>query len=464
MSGTDRAAQSRPIGGGANAAALSARLIREGVDGVVLHTVDNSGIGRVKTIPVARLEHAARHGVGISPVFDTFLFDDSSTVSPHAGGPVGDLRLVPDLRRLVRLAAQPGWAWAPADRLTQAGEPWPICQRHFAHRQAERARALGLALRMSFEVEWVVGADDGRAFVPACGGAAYGADRLVPMADYGRDLVRALVAEAVGVEQFHPEYAPGQFEVSVAPQDPVGAADRTLLVRQTIAAVTYRHGWRCSFAPVVEPDGVGNGAHLHLSAWRDGRNCFAGGPGPHGLTAEGAAFVAGVLDALPALLAVGAPSVASYLRLVPQRWSGPFRCWGLENREAGIRLIRGLAGTEGWAANAEVKCFDATANPYLVVGAVVAAGLDGIERGLSLPPEVTVDPSTLAAGSDGGAAVERLPGSLGQALAHFRRSPVLAEAMGAPLFETFASVREAELARLAGLGDAELATAVRWRS
>lgn len=129
--------------------------------------------------------------------------------------------------------------------------------------------------------------------------------------------------QGLAVLQLHPEYAPGQFEVSLAPEGPLGAADTTVLARQTIRAVGARHGLRTSYAPAIEPGSVGNGGHLHLSLWRGGRNLGQGGPGRYGLTGEAESFLAGVLAELPALLALGAPSPASYLRLVPQQWAAP---------------------------------------------------------------------------------------------------------------------------------------------
>lgn len=440
------------------AAELAVALTARGVVGVVASYVDNSGIARVKAVPTARLEHAARTGIGMSPVFDVIMFDDAITASPSSTGPVGDLRLFPVLERLVVLAAQPGWAWAPVDRRTQEGEPHPGCQRAFARRMAERAGERGLQVLMGFEAEWVLDAGTGDAYVPATSGPAYGMDRLIEVSDYCRDLLAALDAQSVEVRQFHPEYAPAQFEVSLGPTDPVGAADRILLVRHTIRAATHRAGMRCSFAPAMAVGGVGSGCHLHTSLWREGENLMTGGPGPHGLSDEAQAFVAGVLDGLPALLAVGAPSVASYLRLIPERWSAPYRCWGRENREAGVRLV--AASTD---ANVEIKCLDATANPYLLVGAVLALGFAGIDRGLSLPPEITVDPATLGDDELAAAGAARLPRSLDQALGHFRRCDALADAMGASLFETIIAVREAELAHFESKSDEEIVAATRFR-
>src|SRR5436190_19812861 len=177
---------------------LTADLVARGVRTVALTFVDNAGVTRVKAIPLERLGHAAGWGIGMSPVFDVFVVDDSITTSRYVGGPTGDLRLYPDLDRITALAAQPGWAWAPVDRMTQEGEAYPCCQRTFARTAAERARAAGLELRAAFEVEWFVGREDG---TPACAGPAYGMTRVIELSGYIDDLLAALDAQEVPVEQ-----------------------------------------------------------------------------------------------------------------------------------------------------------------------------------------------------------------------------------------------------------------------
>lgn len=249
-------------------------------------------------------------------------------------------------------------------------------------------------------------------------------------------------------------------ELSVSPLDPVGAADRVVLVREALRAVSANHGYRVSFSPAVSPGGVGSGAHVHFSVWTGEDNLPARRDGA--VSAEGEAWLAGILDALPALLAVGAPSVASYLRLLPQRWAAPWRCWGRENREAALRLIDGSAAAGGAGANAEAKVIDATANPYLLVGAIVAAGLDGMARGLRLPPEVTVDPAGLDETARAGAGITRLPTSLGAALDAFDLSAMIRDAVGPTLADTWAAVRRAEVERFAGVTDQDAAMASRW--
>ncbi|MER5636564.1 glutamine synthetase family protein [Kitasatospora sp. NPDC002227] len=434
----------------AHARAAEAQLAADGIDGVVFGWVDNSGLTRVKSVPLAQLEHAAEYGVGAAPCFDVFLVDDSITSSPDGTGPVGDLRLVPDLDRLTPLAAQPGWAWAPADRYRQDGTPHPGCQRRFARQAVEALERRGLTVRAGIEVEWMVAREDG---TPATVGPAYGMTRFVELSDYLRDVMCALTTQGLAVLQLHPEYSAGQFEVSVAAEGPVEAADTAMLVRHTVRAVSARHGLRVSFAPVFAEGAVGNGGHLHLSLWRDGRNLGHGGPGPHGLHPEAEHFLAGVLAELPALLALGAPGVASYLRLVPSHWAGAYRCWGLENREAALRLITGSAPGQ---ANAELKCFDAAANPYLLIGAVLATGLAGLDAALPLPPETTGDPAGLDT-------AERLPASLPEAIDAFEKSALLREALGPTLFESVLAVRRAEAELFAMHTDADVIEAVRWR-
>ncbi len=440
------------------------QLDQQGVVGVAVTWVDNSGITRVKAVPLGRLSSAAAWGIGASPVFDAFLVDDSIVSGRYAGGPVGDLRLHPDLERLTVLAEQPGWAWAPADRYTQEGGVHPQDQRSLAKRAVAELTAAGLTAKAAFEVEWAVGeAGAGGAFVPAVDGPAYGFTRLSERSDYLRDLLVAFNRQGVAVDQIHPEYGAGQFEISVAAEDPVGAADTLVLVRETVRATTARHGMRASFSPKVLAEGVGNGGHVHLSVWRDGQNLFTGGSQQHGLTDEAAAFTAGILARLPALLAVGAPSVASYLRLIPHHWAGAFQAWGPENRETALRVVAGSPGNQTRAANLEVKAFDLAANPYLVVAGLLYAGLAGLRDGAVLPASIDVDPASLSDIERAQRGIVALPSSLSDVADAFKADAVLTSAFGTELAATIVDVRRAEVDLFADAKPEDIAAAVRWR-
>ena len=446
----------------ARAEELLPSLAERGVVAVATTFVDNAGITRVKSVPLDRLPQLAAWGVGASTSFDYFRFDDWLAAPPGGTAPVGDLRVLPDLRRLVPLTAQPGWAWAPADRYRQDGEPHERCSRLLLQRLVERGAADGFEIKAAIEIEWVISAGDGDDFVSAAVGPGYGMSRLIGVSDYVRDVLDALSAEGIAVDQFHPEYAVGQLELSVAAESPVDVADTAVLVRSTIRAVGRRYDYRTSFSPKVEAEGVGNGGHVHLSVWRDGQNLMAGGNGPCGLTEVGEAFAAGILDRLPALLAIGAPSVASYLRLVPSHWAGVYACWGLENREAALRMITGSAGSSDWAANLEVKCFDLTANPYLLLAGLLAAGFDGVAAGAELPEPVDVDPAALTSEELDRRGIRRLPTSLPESTDALAADPVLRDALGSALIDSVIAVRRSEIERFADASAEEIVRALRW--
>jgi glutamine synthetase len=437
---------------------VRSELAERGVVALATTWVDNSGVTRVKAVPIGRVEYAAAWGIGASPVFDAFLPDDSIVAGRYAGGPVGDLRLHPDLTRLTVLAEQPGWAWAPAVRHQQDGDVHPQDQRSLARAAVAALADAGYTARMAFEIEWTLSITEPD-FTPAAYGPAYGYTRLVEQSAYLADLLIALDRQGVAVDQLHPEYGSAQYEISIANEDPLGAADTFVLVRETIRALSMRYGLRASFSPKVVADGVGNGGHVHISLWRGDVNLFSAGSDRYGMSAEAQAFTAGVLTHLPALLAIGAPTPASYLRLIPSHWAGPFQVWGLENREAALRLITGSPGNP-IAANLEVKAFDQSANPYLVVAGLLHTGMAGIVAATELPDAVNVDPASLPADSQ---AELRLPTSLNAATDAFEADEVLTKALGETLAATIVDLRRAEAARFADATPEQIVAAARWR-
>jgi glutamine synthetase len=209
----------------------------------------------------------------------------------------------------------------------------------------------------------------------------------------------------------------------------------------------------------VLTDNVGNGGHLHASFHIHARNVLEGGEGRYGLTGTGESIMATLLDNLPALLAVGAPTPASYLRLQPSRWAGAYQVWGPENREAAMRFIQASPFAAG-AANVELKCFDLSANPYLLAGAVLAIAVAGADRGAQLPAEVTGDPA--APGNPQAANAVRLPGSLADSLKALEASQELNLAAGDELMASYAASRRAEIALAEGASEADIITRARW--
>jgi glutamine synthetase len=435
---------------------VAERLLQGGARLLAMTMVDNGGVTRVKCVPLRRLEQVSQHGVGMSDVWAVGGMDDHFALVPPYDTPSGDMRLVPDVGAARLLHASPGWAWAPVDQCTQELEVVPVCQRAALRRVVEAAAAEGIAFRVTFETEMTLLDRRGE---PAHAGPGYSAAALAPLEGFAVALVDALEAQGIEVEQLHPEYAPGQFEVSVAPRDPVRAADEVVLLRVTARQVARAHDLEVSFAPVVLADAVGNGAHLHVSAWRDGENLMQGGDRPAGLTAEAASMVAGILEGLPDLLAVLSPSVPGYHRLQPQHWAGAYACWGVENREAALRFIPGSVGSRSRSANLEVKAGDGSANPYLAAAVVLGAALHGLAEGAPLPAPVQEDPGALPEPERARRGISRLPETLAQATDRFAASPLARSVLGATLHHAFAAVRrlewatygEQELSALAGV-------------
>jgi glutamine synthetase len=455
----------RVVGTEARLVAAVDDLREAGVRYVSGSLVDTGSINRLKSVPLDKLASLATTGIGFSYCWATALTNDHFTTTDVLGGPSGDMRMVADLDSLVQTGATPEWAWAALDQYLQDGSVAPWCQRSFVKRMVAQAAERGYALQMTYEFEWFVGKVEADGMLGPCHlGPGYSSNAWALVHPYALDLLDALAAQDVSVECFHPEYSFGQMEVSTAPVDPVRAADGHVLFRHTARTVAARHGYRCSFSPVVLPSGLGNGCHLHFSLWnKAGDNLFAGGNSVAELTGEGESFLAGVLADLPALTALACATTPSYERLKPQHWSGAYACWGQENREAALRFIPGAAGARGQTANMEFKAVDGSGHPYLVVGAVIAAGLHGLEQGLHLPRPVAVDPHDMSLEERAAEGIKQLPSSLGEAAEALASSAVLRAAMGDVLFDAMVAVRRAEAEADAGRPLDELVAEQLWR-
>ncbi|MFJ2115209.1 MULTISPECIES: hypothetical protein [unclassified Streptomyces] len=365
-------------------------LTQTGVHTVMGTVVNPAGITLAKSVPVARLDTFHRAGLGAAAVWHAFCADSGIAFSPSITA-VGDLRIRLDAEVVRNLGG--GVAWGPADFFDQSGEPDPRCPRGLLRSVGQRLADAGLAARIGHELEFVLVAPDGSALTDTSW-IPYGVTGLLDREAFLADLHAAAHAAGLAIEQVHAEYGRNQFEFSLPPLEPVAAADAVVLAKILVGRVARRHGLRASFSPVPFPGALGNGAHQHFSLTRAGAPLFSGGRGPHGMTGEGGAAIAGVVRGLPDIQGFLTGSVLSGERLVPGQWSGAHACWGMENREAAVRfLAAGPANPHG--ANFEVKIIDPSANVYIASAAVLALALDGITTHAELPAEVTDDPATL---------------------------------------------------------------------
>ena len=456
----------------ADAAALALDLAAGGVAGITIAWVDYNGIPRSRIVPVASLPRAANRGIGISTVSAVFDTHDNITYA-HEGlsTPSGDVRLIPDLRGFTRLAGQPALAWSPGRLVAVDGSSWPYDPRSVLESQVQAAAAEGLHIKAGYEMEFVLTiagdfsdiADGGQPRL-AYQAPAYSPHALLAVDEFVADLLADLAANGVPVNQLHAEYGPAQVELSIVASDPITAADRQLLTRQTIHAAARAHGLRACFAPLFTAAGIGNGWHVHTSVWRDGRNLLASGtnsedrPGP-----QGAGWLGGLLRDLRALAAITAPSVPSLARLRPGYFSSAYQFWGVENREAPLRYVLGSTLLGADHANVELKVSDASANPYLALAAVIATGLAGMHDSADPGEPIQTDPGGWNEQDRAAHGVSRLPTTPAEQEEALTANKRLTAVLGEPLLGAFLAVRRSDAAWAADRSLDEVVAAHRWR-
>jgi glutamine synthetase len=408
---------------------------------------DNANIIRAKAFHTNVLAEHQEQGISLSIAQQAIPVMYDAVVPESRLGPVGEAWLVPDWSTLSRLPYAPGHARTIGD-LKHAGEPWSLCPRGFLKRMIAQAEMEGLQVMAAFESEFFLLQSPTEGIVPV--------DRSVFASTWGMDIncevinqiTNALLTQGIPVERYYAESGPGQQEISVRYTAALQAADWQIAFRETVRGVALRHNLRASFLPKIFADQAGSGCHLHLSLWRMGQNLMPDASQPGILSPIARSFIAGILHHLPALMAITVPSTNSYRRLQPHCWSGAFRCWGMDNREAAVRVPSNPALPS--PTQIELKTVDATANPYLALGATIAAGLDGVRQGWELGNPVTIDPGHFTDAERHERGIDRLPTNLGEAIGQLTQNSVLLEALGAELAQAFVAVRKAEWEALQG--------------
>jgi len=406
---------------------------------------DNGGTIRGKAIHIDKLAGRIQNGIGLTVAMQAMnMLDQLQSV--EGMGPVGEIRLVPDVESYVELPYAPHSASMMADMITLDRKPWAACPRSFLRRMIEKAKAAGVHIQAAFEPEWTLARQTGDgSFAPADESLCFSTVGWETGGAVIDAIVAALEAQGMPVEQYYPELGHGQQELSIRHTTGLRAADNQLRYRDTMRAVAREHGFIASLAPKPFPDQAGNGCHIHVSLWGDdGHNLMAGDGSPQSVSQFGRHWIAGILDHLPGLVALTCASVNSYRRLQPQSWSSAYTCWGFDNREAAVRMVSGLWGETTPSIHFELKASDNSNNPYLALGALIAAGMDGVRRELDPGEPMMVDPSSLDEAERKRRNVRRLPDSLGAAVDTLAEDAVLTGALGDLLADAYITVKRSE--------------------
>jgi glutamine synthetase len=406
---------------------------------------DYGGIVRGKATHAAGLADRLDEGIALTTAQLAMNARDELQDIPGMT-PVGEVRIVPDPRSFTILPYVPNTGAMMSDLVTLDRMRWAACPRAFLRRMIDRAGQNGMMIEAVFENEFFLAQDEGGSYSPADNSLCFSTTGMNAQAEFTDDLIAALEAQGIQVEQAMPEYGGGQQEISIRHAPALDAADHQIIVRETARAIAGNHGLVASFAPKPFPDQIGSGAHVHISFWdtASGENIFHDPSAPRGFSEIGRRFTAGILAHLPALVALTCPTVNSFRRLQPHAWASAFVAWGFDNREAAVRVPSTFWGREQGTTNVELKTVDNTCNPYLALGAIVAAGLDGIERGLDPGEPFQVDPGKMTEAERESRGATMLPGSLEEALSTLSRDQVITEALGQVLHRAYAAVRQSE--------------------
>lgn len=361
--------------------------------------------------------------------------------------PVRELRLVPDWSTLAMPPYAPGHVFTIGNyMLDSTTEPWELCPREVLKRTVKKAQETGINVVCGAEIEFYL--FDEAAYKDK--GELVPVDRDVYGQNAAFDTSRELIDDIsdslfeMGIElsYYNPEAGPGQHEISIHHSDPMTLANRIIYFREVVRAIAQQYGVIASFMPKIFEEACGSGCHVHMSIWSGGKDVLGDGKGNWGLSPGGESYIAGVLEHLPALMALTTPTPNSYKRIQPKFWSGAYRVWGLDNKEAALRVLRNPFGKG--REQFEIKTVDSSANPYLALAGIITAGLDGVEQKLKLAEPLQRDPGNLTDDERAGLGIELLPTDLGKALDALGKNEVIKSTLDGRFYEVYDVVKRFE--------------------
>jgi glutamine synthetase len=396
-----------------------------GVRFVRLWFTDVLGFLKSFAIPVEELEKAFEEGIGF----------DGSAVEGFARVEESDMLAKPDPATLKLLPWPKGEepvARVMCDVLHPDGTPFEGDPRHVLRTVLDRAGERGYRFEARPEVEFFLSRSQDE-LVPLDRSGYF--DMTTPdVAEEFRKLVTVALGDLdVPVEMYHHEDAPSQQEIDLAGGEALAMADSLMTLRLAVKEVAQELGLYATFMPKPAIGIQGSGMHTHFKLVEDGRNSFFE---PGGLSKTGLGFVAGVLEHARAMTAVTNQWINSYKRLVPGYEAPVHVCWAHRNRSALVRVPADRPDDEQ-SCRVEYRALDPACNPYLAFAVILAAGLDGIERGLMPPPEATDNIYAMSPEERRAIGIAALPESLVEAVRDMERDEVVAEALGEHVFEWF---------------------------
>ncbi len=446
----------------------TARIESDNLRGLWIVWHDYAARANGRWFPGASIPDALANGTRFCHANLNFMMDDQQVPHPHFGADAGDFVAMPDLETYAPLPYHPGIGRVLSYLRTEAGEPWAGCPRTRLRDMLDMLAQRGFSARAAFEPEFTLfrTPEDGK-YAPADAFTMYSVARMEAEHDLLDEIETTLAQQGIRVVGMGAEYGASQLEINLHHERPVKAADDLLTFRETVKALARRRGLIASFMPKPYDHLAGNGVHVHLSLWdREGSSEFgvrssengdtnhsehrtsnselpqdrSAGDGPLGLSAAMAHFIAGALVHAPALCGVFAPTVNSYKRLLPGSWAPAHIGYAADNRAALVR-VPGAS-----RPRMEFRAGDHTAHPHLALAALIAAGIDGLDRQLDPGPPATGDLGHLPDDALARQGVRLLPRTAHEALDALEADSVILDALGPVCGPELLRIRREELA------------------
>ncbi|MEM7438941.1 MAG: glutamine synthetase family protein [Pseudomonadota bacterium] len=403
----------------------------EGTHTVAFGIGDPNGILRGKRIPASHWDSVCKNGMAMS--IATHAIDMTCDVwdTPYVNFDNGypDMHVFP-ISKPVATPWEPGVALCFGRCETMDHEPVPLDPRNALVRQVERAAKMGYTVQVGTELEFYL--LDPETNLPKDQGiGVYGLDRAAEL-EHVLGPIRSQINECgIPIEQSNPEYAAGQVEVNIRYDEALLAADRVVMFRSLVKQLAHAHGYHATFMAKPFFEESGNGFHTHYSLWKDGKNAFSDGGK---LNAMGRNFVGGMQKRMAESAICGSPTPNGYRRRQPYTFCPINTTWGVDNRTVGLRIIEG----SDTAVRVEKRDAGADANPYYLLAAELASGLDGIEQ--------AIEPTAATTGNAyEDADAEPIPTDAGTAIALARASDWLKDVMGDLAHEFYLQQAEREV-------------------
>ena len=408
------------------------------IEFIHLWFTDVLGFLKSFTIDVEELEVAMTEGMGF----------DGSSIQGFARIQESDMIAMPDPNTLQILPwRQKGMLVATmfCEIVRPDGTPYDADPRHVLKRNLKRAADMGFTMYVGPELEYYYLTSDKNPEVLDLGTYFDQTTRDLAI-DLRMDTVKQLKRFGIQVEYSHHEVGPSQHEIDLRYAEALSMADKVMTYRMVVKEVAQANGVYATFMPKPLYGEAGSGMHVHQSLFKDGRNAFYDAEDPYHLSATAKSYIAGILHHARGMTAVTNQWVNSYKRLVSGYEAPVYMCWAHRNRSALVRVPMYKPGKEN-ATRIELRSPDPACNPYLAFSVMLAAGLDGIEKGMELGPDVTDDVYEMPDARRAELGIGQLPGDLDEAIVAMEESALVREALGEPVFNWFLRNKKAEWMR-----------------